>query len=385
MTGSLPPTSSPWALIRRVRTQEFTDAEQKPPLDGLPAPYPRTGDREHFQNSLWRYKVSRMHVIQESEEVMGLPRPKFLHAPRHSSSFQKDEEELLEYIDSLLSPDNVRNLPRGDYKELLELSKVILGGTIERKKGYVYKIQRPGADHHARWMAKSIYILKMTLLRHQLDLHWQTKRKVEKMSLFVVFVYLKSWFSAFCLTSAASNDLELFRRIDKFKSVHKKVSAAAANVLQRHTWYLTEELVPLALFNEKLPLDDRTHLALKIGQLPLEELDIRKPSLPSIHLKSELIEYVGVRSTLPFTLVGVPHTFLLLPDWSTSPHYEKMKTALGDLSPLNDSCERALGLVTTINTKMTRDETSFEELIQVVEAHRKKYSNLTKKDLKKFY
>ena len=156
-------------------------------------------------------------------------------------------------------------------------------------------------------------------------------------------------------------------------------------MLQRHTWYLTEELVPLALFNEKLPLDDRTHLALKIGQLPLEELDIRKPSLPSIHLKSELIEYVGVRSTLPFTLVGVPHTFLLLPDWSTSPHYEKMKTALGDLSPLKDSCERALGLVTTINTKMTRDETSFEELIQVVEAHRKKYSNLTKKDLKKFY
>ena len=73
--------------------------------------------------------------------------------PDIPSSYQKDEEELLEYIDSLLSPDNVRNLPRGDYKELLELSKVILGGTIERKKGYVYKIQRPGADHHARWMA----------------------------------------------------------------------------------------------------------------------------------------------------------------------------------------------------------------------------------------
>ena len=109
-----------------------------------------------------------MHVIQGSEEVMGLPRPKFLTLPDIPSSYQKDEEELLEYIDSLLSPDNVRNLPRGDYKELLELSKVILGRTIERKKGYVYKIQRPGADHHARWMAKSIYILKMTLLRHQL-------------------------------------------------------------------------------------------------------------------------------------------------------------------------------------------------------------------------
>ena len=225
----------------------------------------------------------------------------------------------------------------------------------------------------------------MALLRHQLNLHWQTRKKIEKMSLFVVFVYLKSWFGASSLTAAATEDLELFKRLHKFRTIHRKASTETTTVLQRHTWYLTEELVPLAVFNEDLPLDDRTTLALKIGRLPLEELDIRKPSLPSIHLKSELIDFVGERSTLPFTLVGVPHTFLLHPDWSTSSHYEKMKTALSNLSPLNDSCERALGLVTTINTRMTRDEATFQELIQVVEAHRKKFSNMTKKDLKKFY
>ena len=224
-------------------------------------------------------------------------------------------------------------------------------------------------------------------MQHQLDLHWQTKKKVEKMSLFVVFVYLRSWFAAPCLTSAATNNLELYRRLLKFKTVHKKVSSTAASVLQRHTWYLTEELIPLSLslLNENLPLEDRTVLASKIGQLTLGPMEIRKPSIPSIGQKSELADFVGERSTVPFTLLGVPHTFLLLPDWSTSSDYEKMKTALRDLSPLNDSCERALGLVTTINTKMTRDETSFQELVQVVEAHRKKYSNLTKKDLRMFY
>ena len=144
----------------------------------------------------------------------------------------------------------MKNLPRCDYKEMLEVSKVILGGTIERKKGYTYKLQRPGADHHARWMAKAIYILKMSLLRHQLDLHWQTKKRVEKMSLFVVFVYMKSWFSAPCLTSAATNHLELYHRLLKFKTVHKKVSSTAASVLQRYTWYLTEELIPLSLQRE---------------------------------------------------------------------------------------------------------------------------------------
>ena len=40
----------------------------------------------------------------------------------------------------------------------IELTKLILGGYIDRKNGYVYQIQRPGADHHARWMSKAIYM-----------------------------------------------------------------------------------------------------------------------------------------------------------------------------------------------------------------------------------
>ena len=122
----------------------------------------------------------------------------------------------------------------------------------------------------------------MSLLRHQLDLHWQTKKKVEKMSLFVIFVYLKSWFGAPSLTAAATEDLELYSRLHKFRTVHSKVSSTTTSVLQRHTWYLTEELIPLSLFNENLPLESRTVLASKIGQLTLGPVEIRKPSLPWI-------------------------------------------------------------------------------------------------------
>ena len=49
--------------------------------------------------------------------------------------------------------------PREDYKELLELLIVSLGGTVP---GFSFKI--PGADHHARWMSKAIYYLKIRLL-----------------------------------------------------------------------------------------------------------------------------------------------------------------------------------------------------------------------------
>ena len=56
-----------------------------------------------------------------------------------------------------------------------------------------------------------------------------------------------------------------------------------------------------------------------------------------------------------------------------------------NLSPLNDSCERALGMATRFNSKITRTEKGFEELMQVVEAHRKQFSVKTKTDLQSFY
>ena len=105
----------------------------------------------------------------------------------------------------------------------------------------------------------------MSLLQHQLDLHWQTKKKVEKMTLFVVFVYLRSWFSAPSLTSAAMNDLDLYRRLLNFRSIHKKVSSSTSVVLNRHTWYLTEELISFSLFDDNLPPDIRSELASKIA------------------------------------------------------------------------------------------------------------------------
>ena len=163
-------------------------------------------------------------------------------------------DPLLAFIDNRLDPANRDLLPRCDYKEYLELAKLFLGGSITREKGYVYSIQRPGADHHARWMSKAIYILKMSLVQHQIPaLHWTQKKKVAKMALFVVFVYLEAWFSATVLVSAASNDLAFHKRADSFKAVDKKVSRSATKVLNRHTWYLTEELIALTIFDEGLP------------------------------------------------------------------------------------------------------------------------------------
>ena len=46
-------------------------------------------------------------------------------------------------------------------------------------------------------------------------LHYQKKKKVHKMTLFVVFVYLRAMFSAPSLMSAATNNINLFNSLKK--------------------------------------------------------------------------------------------------------------------------------------------------------------------------
>ena len=255
-------------------------------------------------------------------------------------------------------------------------------GDVQRKRG-TYSLHRPGADHHARWMSKALYTLKVTLLLPQFpSLPRYRKKQLEKMSLFIVFVYLKSWFTAPLLYSAATADLELYQRMRKFRKVHKKIVEVGETVLQRHTWYLSEELLPLCLFSPGPP-EILNKVAQKISSLPDSDLPLKKPKLPNITPKSSLEDFVGPRSTLLFRILDVPHSFLSLPDWSTSPEFEKIEGALNNLTPLNDSCERALALATTFNGIITEDETTFQELVLIVDSHRKKYKLQRKKDLKK--
>ena len=115
-----------------------------------------------------------------------------LSCPPTTACYRSSVDSILEFLDDRLLSDNLQHLTRGDYKELLELSKVCLGGTIERKKTYSYQLSRPGAEHHARWVSQCLYILKLSLLQHQIDtISPQTKKKINTMASFILFVYIK--------------------------------------------------------------------------------------------------------------------------------------------------------------------------------------------------
>lgn len=93
--------------------------------------------------------------------------------------------------------------PRDNYKELLELAIVFIWGIPPRE----VHLMAPGAMHHARWMAKAIYALKIWLFQKQFSLTARQERELCNICIFAVVIYLKAWFTAPFAASAPNNDL----------------------------------------------------------------------------------------------------------------------------------------------------------------------------------
>ena len=107
-------------------------------------------------------------------------------------------EDVANFVRMMLSIEQVRC----DYKELLELTLIILGKcetksprfeepteepelTTIHLDGDLNKplsFKKPGAVHHARWMAKAIYMLKLHLFRDQVILLESEREKLSSTS-----------------------------------------------------------------------------------------------------------------------------------------------------------------------------------------------------------
>ena len=53
------------------------------------------------------------------------------------------------------------------------------------------------------------------------------------------------------------NNLELYKRLLQYRVVEKKIAYSAIAAFDRHQWYLTVEIVSLALFSNRVPLSER--------------------------------------------------------------------------------------------------------------------------------
>ena len=263
---------------------------------------------------------------------------------------------------------------RDDFRELLELTIIYLGGVPPRG----IRIMAPGAMHQARWMAKAIYVLKIFLLRSQLKLTVKETTALRVFSLFVTLVYTEAWFRAPQVLEAPLSDLSLFKKIRSFYAIDAETSKIAAGAMGRHTWYLGEESVALAFFDTRVPSETKREMTAALKT----EKDGRPPKRPKLGDPASLSlpDLVTARSKRFFEILGTEVGWVekVPDDWVDDASFQTAKKAASALVTVNDRAERGVKLIQDYNALLTKDESQKQALLHVVTEHRKRFPNANK-------
>jgi hypothetical protein len=231
----------------------------------------------------------------------------------------------------------------------------------------------PGPIHHARWMAKLLYAIKIYLFRDQRDAFNLTRKEEAQLKRFVLFgvlIYTKAWTESPLAAEAPGNDLNLWIDLGKYEAIDHEISVASRQILEQHLWYLSDEVVGLALFSDRVPIMEKV----KIVKGMNTEAGERKVKGDSKILREgvTLRDFSTQRTRNILTRLNIDPSFLSIPPetWNENDDYRKGRERVNHLRVVNDTAERGVKLFEEYNTLLTNDEEEKQFLLQVVEKNR---------------
>lgn len=291
-----------------------------------------------------------------------------------------------EYVKRILTSDRIERLrtfaqkalkdfqPRDDYKEFLELTLTFIGVPSSTKVTFIY----PGAFHHARWMAKAIYCLKIFMFREQYPMTNQERLTVRDTSIFIVMLYVEAWFTAPFAPAAPNNDLQFLKKLYDYQSIDKEVSKVTLKKFTNHLWYLNAETAAMSFFDENVSLDIKRKMVLELN--PYDEIDEFFPKRIQIkvndigsYLDKEMDHFVCPQTLNFFRRFGIDEGFLKKDPsvWSEDENYGKGLKIVKQLKVINDVAERGVRLFSDYNEILSRNEQQKQCILQIVSEYRK--------------
>ena len=275
--------------------------------------------------------------------------------------FLEDQRAIMiDYLQKVLK--DARH-PREDYKELLHLSLLFLGGWTEGK----FKFRAPGALHQARWMAKAIYALKIVLFNKQLELTGRELKGMRKFAYFVSIVYVCFWHESIVSRWAPKNDLDMIHLLNCYPDGDVKESALT--VAKRHLWYLSETNIGLAFLGERITHAEKEKMFQNLEKPELKKEMKRLDGNNIVLQRKNLSDFVTRRTKTFFELFGATNKDEYCND--------TLRNSINALKVVNDTAERGIALIKKFNDSI-RDEQQKQFLLRIVEHHRKAVTKRTK-------
>lgn len=262
--------------------------------------------------------------------------------------------------------------------DLLESTIIFLGGIPPGG----LRFRDPGPTHHARWMAKATYSLKMSVFRKQLRNPIAVANGLMNIAIFVVKVYVRAWFTATQSVASPRNDLDFMQRLVDYEKVHKSIAQAAQHRFASHLWYLSEVNIGFSVFDEKLTDNERKEI---VGGILWREGSENPPKKRELDVRAVKGMKLGDLSTTKtmdfFDILGICTDFFKVPvsRWANRDDYNLGKKIATHLRVVNEHAERGVKLMQDYNRKITQKESSFQDLLVNVHTFRQSLPDKKKK------
>ena len=108
------------------------------------------------------------------------------------------------------------------------------------------------------------------------------------------------------LALAPGGDLQLWKDFNQVFG--QQISIAGRNVLEQHSWYLSDELVGLALFSDHVPVEEKAKIVARLSKEPGDS-NVRG-NATRISSQDSLGDFASRRTMGLFSRLQIPDRFL---------------------------------------------------------------------------
>lgn len=218
----------------------------------------------------------------------------------------------------------------------------------------------------------------------------EEKAALRDTSIFIVMIYIETWFTAPLAANAPSHDLQFFKKLYNYQSIDKSVSTATVEKFKNHLWYLNAESVAMSFFDTTLSLEVKRNMVLELNSI--EEIENYIPKRIEIKLKDiafycdkEIDHFVTSQTRKFFKRFQINEDFLAIDPafWPQNESYENGLEVLKQLKVVNDVAERGVKLFTEYNEILTKNEDRKQFVVQIVSEYRKNFPDAKKETVTK--
>lgn len=202
--------------------------------------------------------------------------------------------------------------------------------------------------HHARWLSKATYSLKIFMFSSVFTLTKREKNSLRNVCIFVVKFYVEAWFGCTNALGAPKQDLDFLKSIRKYSKTDAGISITVLKKFSNHLWYLSEEQIGLAFFDDHVSMKEKRLLCetFKSKSTPEEEPRQFKLTIPPKLMESlckyELQDFITENTHHFFNRFEISKKFMQKDpeEWKNDEEYIATQNMLRTLQVVNYGAER---------------------------------------------